>query len=315
MQRLIKRLSSKPGGGVPTGDATPAVASNGTALPQLQPQIPQPQAANDEQQSEVMDLNHHNLTIALGDQLYIAPLERDKIKKVLDVGTGTGIWAIDFADEFPDAEIIGTDISPIQPSWVPPNLQFEIEDCSQEWTFGAETFDFIHMRWLVGGIADWYDLFAQAYRAMKPGGWVQSLETSPHLTSDDGSVTGTTAMGQWGKFFIEGGKKLGRPFTIVDEGVQRKAMEAAGFVDIQEYDFKMPLGSWPKDPRLKQMGQFAEIVLDKDIEGWVLFMANTLGWSREEILVYVGMLRKELRSGALHAYYSQKVVWARKPEF
>ena len=29
----------------------------------------------------------------------------------------------DFADEFPDAQIIGTDISPIQPSWVPANLQ------------------------------------------------------------------------------------------------------------------------------------------------------------------------------------------------
>lgn len=29
----------------------------------------------------------------------------------------------DFADEFPDAEVIGTDVSPIQPSWVPPNVQ------------------------------------------------------------------------------------------------------------------------------------------------------------------------------------------------
>lgn len=29
----------------------------------------------------------------------------------------------DFADEYPEAEVIGTDISPIQPSWVPPNLR------------------------------------------------------------------------------------------------------------------------------------------------------------------------------------------------
>jgi methylase of polypeptide subunit release factors len=33
---------------------------------------------------------------------------------VLDIGTGTGIWAIDFADEHPEAEVIGTDLSPIQ---------------------------------------------------------------------------------------------------------------------------------------------------------------------------------------------------------
>lgn len=29
----------------------------------------------------------------------------------------------DFADEFPNAEVIGTDVSPIQPSWIPPNLK------------------------------------------------------------------------------------------------------------------------------------------------------------------------------------------------
>lgn len=29
----------------------------------------------------------------------------------------------DFADEYPNAEVIGTDISPIEPFWVPPNLK------------------------------------------------------------------------------------------------------------------------------------------------------------------------------------------------
>lgn len=29
----------------------------------------------------------------------------------------------DFADEFPEAEVTGTDISPIQPGWIPPNLK------------------------------------------------------------------------------------------------------------------------------------------------------------------------------------------------
>ena len=29
----------------------------------------------------------------------------------------------DFADEFPNIEVVGTDISPIQPGWIPPNLK------------------------------------------------------------------------------------------------------------------------------------------------------------------------------------------------
>ncbi|KAK3946696.1 hypothetical protein QBC32DRAFT_319720 [Pseudoneurospora amorphoporcata] len=46
-----------------------------------------------------------------------------------------GVWAIDFADKFPKCNVIGTNISPIPPSWVPPNVTFEINDFYKEWTF------------------------------------------------------------------------------------------------------------------------------------------------------------------------------------
>jgi hypothetical protein len=78
--------------------------------------------ANDELQNESMDMNHHVLTLALGGALYLAPLQKD-IEKAVDIGTGTGVWAIDFADEHPNCKVVGTDVSLIQPSWVPPNLE------------------------------------------------------------------------------------------------------------------------------------------------------------------------------------------------
>jgi hypothetical protein len=68
---------------------------------------------------------------------------------------------------------------------------------------------------------------------------VESFETSSIITSDDGSVKKDSAMDQWGKFFIEGAKKLGASFTVVEDGTQRKAMEEAGFVDIEEFNFKV----------------------------------------------------------------------------
>jgi len=37
-------------------------------------------------------LSHHVLYLALGNRLFLAPLETPQ--KVLDVGTGTGIWAL-----------------------------------------------------------------------------------------------------------------------------------------------------------------------------------------------------------------------------
>ena len=57
--------------------------------------------------------------------------------------------------------------------------------------------------------------------------------------SDHTPLAEDSALGQWGKFFIEGGKKMGQTFTVLEDGLQRKAMEAAGFVDIQEFDFKV----------------------------------------------------------------------------
>ncbi|KXX73277.1 hypothetical protein MMYC01_209840 [Madurella mycetomatis] len=137
---------------------------------------------------------------------------------------------------------------------------------------------------------------------------------SPVWDSDDGNITEKTALGQWGKIFEEGGRRSGRTFRVVPEGLQRKAMEAAGFVDIQERDIQQPLGSWPKNERMKEIGEFTKLPLTQDAEGYLVFIADTLGWSREEIMVYLAMFRREIRSGAFRAFYRQKVVWGRKPE-
>jgi len=95
------------------------------------------------------------------------------------------------------------------------------------------------MRWLIGSIDDWYALFERAFNCIKPGGWLESYEMLPVWESDDGTVTETMALGQWGKIFIEGGRQAGRTFTVVSDELQRKAMEAAGFVDIQERNIKV----------------------------------------------------------------------------
>lgn len=115
----------------------------------------------------------------------------------------------------------------------------EIEDCSSEWTFPDNSFDYIHARWLYGSIADWTALYREVYKTLKPGGWVESHEPSPEIFSEDGTVTPDIALGQWGKIFLEGGKKLGRTFDIIGSELQKKALQEAGFVDIRESDIKV----------------------------------------------------------------------------
>lgn len=86
---------------------------------------------NDEQELNRMDIEHQNQLIQMGGRLYACPLQEPQ--EVLDLGTGTGIWAIEMADLHPACQVIGSDLSPVQPTWVPPNCKFEVDDFELDW--------------------------------------------------------------------------------------------------------------------------------------------------------------------------------------
>lgn len=64
---------------------------------------------------ERLDIKHRVITLLCGGELHFAPLI--KPQRILDIGTGTGIWVMEMADQYPDTRIIGTDLSPVQPLW------------------------------------------------------------------------------------------------------------------------------------------------------------------------------------------------------
>jgi len=120
---------------------------------------------NDESEMERLDIMHGMIYKALGNRLYLAPLEEDKIRRALDLGTGTGIWAIDFSDQFPNAEVMGIDLSPIQPGWVPPNVTFHVDDMEQQWTYKRK-FDYVFARYLACALKDYKAVIKQAFQCV-----------------------------------------------------------------------------------------------------------------------------------------------------
>jgi hypothetical protein len=146
-------------------------------------------------------------------------------------------WCSDFADEHPNVEVIGTDLSPIQPSWVPPNVKFELEDATKDWSWPENHFDLVHVRFLMGAIVDWGTLFKEASHCCKPGGFVESGEINPTFYSDDGSIDDVEALQTWNRLVIESGKGFGRSFTNIENDIQ--LFRDAGLVDVQSFDFKV----------------------------------------------------------------------------
>jgi len=266
---------------------------------------------NDDRESERLDCIHEIFTMATEGKLYLAPLDKDKIHNVLDIGTGTGIWAIEFGDEHPEASVIGVDITPIQPSFVPPNVKFEVDDVDREWAF-TRPFDYVHSRYMNCAIFNWPHLVKQTYDNLTPGGWCEFQDIDVMFTGDDGSVKDNDAVRSWLRLLSQASNKLGRDPS---PGPQlEKWITEAGFVNVVHRRFKIPFGTWPKDPYMKHLGAMSLANTVDGLEGWTLrLFCEVLGWSVEEVQVMLAGVRKLLISPDWHGYYWYHVVYGQKP--
>ena len=119
-------------------------------------------------------------------------------------------------------------------------------------------------------------------------------------------------MVKWGKISLEAGQAFGKSLGRVDEN--RRDMVSAGFEGVVEHRFKLPIGPWSTDRRLKEIGMYTRLMWDQGIEGWCMFLfTNYLGWQREEVLVFVADMRRMIRDKRIHAYMEASVCYGRKP--
>jgi len=230
----------------------------------------------------------------------------------LDIGTGTGIWAIDFADQFPECTVTGTDLSAIQPTWIPPKCKFEVDDAESPWTFG-EKFDYIHGRNLVGAIQDWPKLFKQCYENLAPGGYLEFQESDiVGVFSEDKSFSGTH-FEQYQEKMKEASTKIDRRLDVAPKIAE--LMRDAGFADVVETKIKWPFGVWPKEKRYKELGLWGKAILEPGLEAYGLaLMTRVLGMSDKEAREVCDNAKKELGDKKIHMLEYQYVVTARRPE-
>ena len=259
-----------------------------------------------------LDLVHAMHRVAMSNRLYYAPLPPAPAR-ILDLGTGTGQWAIEMAERFPGARVLANDLAPVPATHGPPNVRFEVDDVEAPWTHAPGTFDFVHARALAGAVRDWPALVARSKRATRAGGWCEFVDYDGELRGADDSLPAGGALRSANARFIKALRERG---AEPSPGPRLEGwLRDAGFVDVRATKIPLPVGAWPADGRLREVGAWNLVQIVEHVEGlvgWVF--GRLLGDSEDEVRALCERLRAELLSPDVRPIFYLYDVYGRVPE-
>jgi SAM-dependent methyltransferase len=188
-----------------------------------------------------LDFQHFLLRNGLQGN-YAAPISNPQ--SILDVGCGTGRWAMEMATIFPQANVIGVDLVPTEEVTYgyglerrPDNYVFVQGNILEGLPFADANFDLVHQRLLIAALpaARWPGVVSELVRVTRPGGWVELAECGVPVDGGPGFMT------LWNSW-IELCKRRGIDFTC-GHTIGDK-LKAAGLVDVQMRQVNFPMGRY-----------------------------------------------------------------------
>ena len=197
----------------------------------------------DEEEVNRLDFQHYLFRFALRGN-FAAPIQTPA--SILDVGTGTGRWAMEMAALFPLANVVGLDVVPPPADENaslghgldrrPDNYIYIQGNVLDGLPFPDASFDFVHQRLLVAALpeARWPGVVAELLRVTRPGGWVELLEAIPTKGGP-----GMNALYEW---LVAVGLRRGVN-TLVTPHIA-DFLRAAGAQSVVARDLPMAMGKW-----------------------------------------------------------------------
>ncbi|KAF9882662.1 hypothetical protein FE257_005664 [Aspergillus nanangensis] len=146
----------------------------------------------DEQEQDRLDFFHAMFAVALSSNKLIH-VPHPSNGRFIDLGCGTGIWAIEVAKAYPNAYVLGVDISMIQPVYRPENCFFRSPfNYELPWLLGEGKWDVVRLQIGCGSIVDWPGLYQRVFSHLLPGAWLEQIEIDFKPRCYNRSLDGTS---------------------------------------------------------------------------------------------------------------------------
>ncbi|KAI1150343.1 S-adenosyl-L-methionine-dependent methyltransferase [Nemania diffusa] len=234
----------------------------------------------DEKEQRRMEIEHRLFRHCLNGALTATRIPLT-VERIVDLGSGTGLWPLEMAVRYPQAQILGIDVSRIQrTNAVPPNVTFSISNVEDPWPMPPNSIDFLHARSLAGGVSDWPALLAQAYERLKPGGLLEWTEVAIQIFDFDGNFGSAELCPNFLKLWRDVCMSNNIDFTPSPNAPVW--LVEAGFEKIVQRTEILPIGDWVEDDKLRTRQTLMNTISREHFTNHCGLLFTKCGWTREQ---------------------------------
>ncbi|KIM19538.1 hypothetical protein M408DRAFT_334364 [Serendipita vermifera MAFF 305830] len=261
----------------------------------------------------------------------LAPKEGE-VKRILDLGCGTGIWATEMAKEFPHCQILGIDLAPvpIDRISVPDNCRFELGDIAKGLGHLKGQYDFINARLIGSGLKNFRQTLQDAAECLKPGGIVVWSDADYDMYMEEQRVymafaTDEDTSGSWFQRIIyemrrgavnSGKSDLYGMSEALDAGLWKEPLMDP--VTCRTASLYLPLGPWPADIKNSAQAQVVRHVgslMRQDMmsahrAGHAVVKRS--GYSQETLTKWSEKADEEMMDGNKRIWLRIRIAWGQR---
>jgi len=265
---------------------------------------------NDAQEETRLAITHQAYLNLLSGDLTYCHVPED-IRRILDIGSGPGDWAISMAMKYPRADVIATDISAYPSAALPPNVTMVVDDATDEWTF-EDAFDLIHLRDMCGAFSDWNHVLRQVHANLKLHGRVELCEHGLVQLRTYNGHHGTTSATERYFTHLEEASRLAN-IPPWNTPFDRSTLSAAGLSRVKRRRFRIDMTVQSDNPDKEVLGKMSLVAALESVEARALrLFTSTLKWQLKQAQELFEQVKEEWMDPTNGAYTEVEFVMAIK---